>query len=390
MAKRHASKRSLRGRWISLTVAALAGAGVGVALALDHFSSQAHVVPTPPAVARPVPRPSSPEPTPARAVIVLENEGLETAVQRALNQVGTIERSTSQPRASTIGSNEVRWSRRTLDVRLRGPARSALASIRAEVERAGGRVLDAGPTAVQIAVVRDDVTFVTHSIRMYGANVQGRVAVIFDDAGGSLPDVEDIVALGRPVTVAVLPGLRYSREVAARAQAAGLDVFLHLPVEPEDASKRMGPGGVTTAMSDEEIATTVRTDLAWVPGATGINNHMGSLGTADPRVMRAILTVAKERGLIFLDSMTTSRSVGMRVATVMRVPTAARDIFIDNENDAEAIRAQFRRLIALAKRKGVAVGIGHAQRITARVLEEMLPEFDREGIELIPGSALVH
>ncbi|MDQ7844697.1 MAG: divergent polysaccharide deacetylase family protein [Armatimonadota bacterium] len=216
----------------------------------------------------------------------------------------------------------------------------------------------------------------------------GRAAIIFDDAGGSLEDLEQIIALGRPVTVAVLPGLRFSREVAERARAAGLEVFLHLPLEPEDPTKTLGPGGITTAMSEAEIERAVRAGLDAVPQAVGVNNHMGSKGTADPRVMRAVLRVVRERNLRFVDSVTSPRSVAAAMAAEMGIPVASRQVFLDNENDPAAIRAQLRRLIRLARTTGEAVAIGHAQRVTAQVLREMLGEFDTAGIELVPASAL--
>ncbi len=215
------------------------------------------------------------------------------------------------------------------------------------------------------------------------------MAIVFDDAGGSLADVEAIVAIGRPVAVAVLPGLTYSTEAARRARAAGLEVLLHLPVEPEDESKALGPGGVTVGMSDAEIRATVRSDLASVPGAVGVNNHMGSRGTADPRVMRAVLEVVRQEGLFFLDSFTTRDSVIAAVAADVSVRMAVRTVFLDNENDEETIRGQLRRLITLARERGTAVAIGHAHRLTPQVLAGMLDEFERAGIAIVPLSTLV-
>jgi len=213
--------------------------------------------------------------------------------------------------------------------------------------------------------------------------------VIFDDAGGSLQDLADIMAIGRPVTVAVLPGLRYSKEVALRARAGSVEVLMHLPLEADNSGRRLGPGGISTDMTDEEIAAIVVADLAAVPGASGVNNHMGSRATADARVMRSVLGVVKDHGLIFVDSMTSGRSVAASLADEMGIPMARRHVFLDNENEPQAIRAQLRSLISIARRRGSAVGIGHATRLTPKVLAQMLPEFDRLGIELVPVSALV-
>lgn len=220
------------------------------------------------------------------------------------------------------------------------------------------------------------------------ASPSARVAIVFDDAGGALSDVEEIIAIGRPVTVAVLPGLKHSAEVAQRARSAGLEVILHLPLEPMDGAKALGPGGVTVAMGEAEIQDAVRSGLATVPGATGMSNHMGSRATADRRVMRAVMEVARERDLFFLDSRTTPHSVVMSVATEVGIRSAARTVFLDNENDPDAIRRELRRLIETALRNGEAVAIGHAQRLTSRVLVEMLVEFDRAGVALVPASAL--
>jgi len=214
------------------------------------------------------------------------------------------------------------------------------------------------------------------------------VAIVFDDAGGSTEDVEEIIAIGRPVTVAVLPGLAHSSEVARRAAAAGLEVILHLPVEAA-GRQPLGPYGVTTAMSDAEIQATVRDALRTVPGAVGVNNHMGSLGTADRRLMRAVLAVARERGLYFVDSRTTPETVAAETAAELGVPRADRTIFLDNVDDEEAIRAEVQRLISLARTRGEAIAIGHAHRSTPRVVAQMRDEFDRQGVELVPLSILV-
>jgi polysaccharide deacetylase 2 family uncharacterized protein YibQ len=117
---------------------------------------------------------------------------------------------------------------------------------------------------------------------------------------------------------------------------------------------------------------------------------MGSLGTADPRVMRAVMDVMRTRHLFFVDSMTSSRSVAAKVAREMGVPTAVRAVFLDNEDNEEYVRGQFRALIAIAQTRGDAIAIGHVGKVTARVLAAMLPEFDEAGIQLVRVSDLVH
>jgi polysaccharide deacetylase 2 family uncharacterized protein YibQ len=216
-----------------------------------------------------------------------------------------------------------------------------------------------------------------------------RVAIIFDDAGYGIRAIREIEAIGRPVTLSILPHLPYSTLIAEQAPARGVQVMLHLPMEPDNDAIQLGEGGIRAAMSDEEIRRTVAADLATVPHVVGANNHMGSLGTSDPRVMRAVLEELKSRHLFFVDSVTSPHSVAVQVAHGLGVPIAARAVFLDNQDEEEYVRGQFRALIALAQTRGQAIAIGHVGRVTAKVLIALLPEFDEAGIQLVRVSDLV-
>ena len=216
-----------------------------------------------------------------------------------------------------------------------------------------------------------------------------RVAIIFDDAGYGLRGAREIEAIGRPLTISILPHLPYSTVIAEEAPARGVQVILHLPMEPDNTAIQVGEGGIKVAMSDEEIQHAIAADFATVPYAVGANNHMGSLATSDPRVMRAVLQEMKTRRLFFVDSVTSPHSVAVQVAREVGVPTAARAVFLDNQDDEAYVRGQFRTLIAVAQARGQAIAIGHVGRVTARVLVSLLPEFDEAGIQFVRVSDLV-
>jgi uncharacterized protein len=216
-----------------------------------------------------------------------------------------------------------------------------------------------------------------------------RVAIIFDDAGYGLRAAREVEAIGRPVTISVLPHLPYSSLIAEEAPTRGVQVILHLPMEPDNGAIQVGEGGITVAMSDEEIERAISADFATVPYAVGANNHMGSLATSDPRVMRAVLQEMKRRRLFFVDSVTTPHSVAVQVAHQVGVPTAARAVFLDNQDEEGYVRGQFRALIAQAQARGQAIAIGHVGRVTAKVLVSLLPEFDEAGIQFVRVSDLV-
>lgn len=216
-----------------------------------------------------------------------------------------------------------------------------------------------------------------------------RIAVIIDDWGYGWEAADSFLSFPEPLTVAVLPYLPRTAEHARRAREAGFEVILHMPMEAQDAAIDIGPGGVRRSMTDAEIAEAVRAALAAVPGARGLNNHMGSGATTDPRVMRAALGVVAEQGLFFVDSYTVSSTIAYRVAHDLAVPYVVNQVFLDHVDDEEAIRNQLRRLINLALRQGAAVGIGHVRPRTYAALVDMLPEIHAAGIRLVPVSQLL-
>ena len=183
-----------------------------------------------------------------------------------------------------------------------------------------------------------------------------RIAIVIDDLGND-PD-------------AVLPGLPASAESARRLSASGKEVLLHLPMEPDGYPRiRPGPGVVLRADSDEKIEKTVAEDLETVPGAVGVNNHMGSAATADPRVMRAVVRVLTARRLFLLDSRTTEATVARRIADEESLPAVSRKVFLDAVESEAAIAKSFGDLVRRAKKDGSALAIGHPHPATLALLE---------------------
>ncbi len=215
-----------------------------------------------------------------------------------------------------------------------------------------------------------------------------RVAVLIDDLGPRLEDVDRLLAIGVPLSYAVLPNEPFSAEVAARLVARGAEVLCHLPMAAE-RGENPGPGALEPGLSAARIAELTVAALEAVPGAVGINNHMGSVVTADADAMRAVMGVAAARRLFFVDSRTTPSSVAERVARELEVPTAARDVFLDAENDPDSIADELERLLALARERGAAIAIAHPHPATLELLERELPRLKARGFELVPVSYLL-
>ena len=214
-----------------------------------------------------------------------------------------------------------------------------------------------------------------------------KVAIVLDDWGYNIKNVNSLLEIDKPITLSILPGLPYSTFVANKAKEHNFEVILHMPMEPK-AKMRLELSTLYTTMSDDEIRSNLAKALESVPYAKGISNHEGSKATEDRRLMRAVFGELKKDNLFFLDSLVTNDSVCELLAREMKVRFAKRDIFLDNESNPAYIRKQFRKLIDLAVKNGGAVGIGHDRPNTIAVLKEMIPRIEENGIELTYVSEL--
>jgi hypothetical protein len=139
-----------------------------------------------------------------------------------------------------------------------------------------------------------------------------------------------------------------------------------------------------------EFLRTLDLALATVPGAVGVNNHMGSGLTQRPEQMGWLMDALKARGKFWIDSMTSNRSVAATIALERRIPHLRRDVFLDDVVDARHIRAQFRELLEVARRRGHALAIGHPHPETTAVLRAELAQLDGAGATLVSVSTLVN
>jgi len=215
------------------------------------------------------------------------------------------------------------------------------------------------------------------------------IAVIIDDLGNSREEGQRVVALPGPVACSILPHTIDGPDIADRAHAAGKEVLLHLPMESV-GDKPLGTGGITLDMTEGQIRATVADDLASIPHLVGVNNHEGSLITQHPGDMAWILETLHSAGSYFyIDSYTSSDSVAYQIAREQGVPTARRNVFLDDVNTEAAVREQWDRLLKLAKRRGFALAIGHPRSMTLKVLEAELPNLAAQGITLVAPSKIV-
>jgi hypothetical protein len=217
------------------------------------------------------------------------------------------------------------------------------------------------------------------------------VSIIMDDLGYNLDTGKRTLALGQNITLSILPKRPHSTELAQLAARTGHEVMVHLPMQSTHSLHRLGFGGLTLEMDEQEFIAQAEDALRAVPHARGVNNHMGSLLTQNRTQMEWLMLVLRERyrHFYFIDSKTTEQSLAGEIARNHRVPSMGRDVFLDSIQTAKHVQHQLKRLIGVARRRGYALAIAHPHESTLQVLENELPRLQREGIAFVRVSTLI-
>ncbi len=280
------------------------------------------------------------------------------------------------------------------------------------VRRAGGRVIRGADEGPDYRELRTLVMWIgygdieTHRLTLKesagaderdglaGATSSPRIAIVIDDFGyNGSETVMGIINLDFPITVSVLPLCPHTTDIAHAAHRAGKEVIVHIPMEPRGYPEvDPGEGALMNDHTREQLVRRIDAALDDVPHAVGANNHMGSAFTSQHIPMRVVMRKLKDAGLYFLDSMTTPESVGVWEARRAGVPTTRNRMFIDSPVDEQGrinVESQLAELVEIARKRGEAVGLGHPHPETLRVLRKVLPELEREGIDLVFVSELV-
>ena len=203
--------------------------------------------------------------------------------------------------------------------------------------------------------------------------IKGVLYFVIDDVGNNLYQLKPFLDLPMKLTFAVLPGLKYTEEAVKLIKTAGKDYIIHQPMEAI-GGQNLGPGALLVGMNEEQVDAIVTDNLKDYSGVRGMNNHMGSAGTADPGLMSILFKVLKERDMYFLDSRTTSKSAGREASEAVGIPFAERSIFLDNSNERMEIIEAVENGLNVSEKNGHAIMIGHIwTEELANILLELYP-----------------
>lgn len=216
-----------------------------------------------------------------------------------------------------------------------------------------------------------------------------KILIIIDDVGYNAWYQDLIFSIKQPVVLAILPQIPYSRYFAEQAKQHGMEILLHQPFEPSHSSDNPGPGVIAVGMNATQVKQILDENLKTVPGAFGINNHMGSKATQDWHLMLLVAKELQRKSLIFLDSRTISKSVAYEASRAVGIPAFTRDVFLDNENSIKSIEKQLDEAARISKATGLAIAIGHPHENTLWALKEKLPQLEAQGYQFVTFEDLL-
>lgn len=223
---------------------------------------------------------------------------------------------------------------------------------------------------------------------------KSKIVIIVDDLGLKKNPIDQLLKIQAPITFAVLPSLPYSTYAAEKAYKKGWDVILHMPMEPKESSGYIGADAgdevLLVGLPKDTILAKLNNSLNSVPHVIGVNNHMGSKFMENGELTELILKDLKKKGMLFVDSKTSSQSTGYDTAMELGMKTAQRDIFLDHSSKSSThVKKQLKKLIELSKKRGYAVGICHPYPGTIEALTEMIPNMDDE-VEVVSISNIIN
>jgi len=214
------------------------------------------------------------------------------------------------------------------------------------------------------------------------------VAIVIDDLGADATHTKQALALPPEVTTSFLPYPDRSLALSREAHSAGHEVLVHMPMEPV-GGENPGPSALIIGLGSEEIKKRLAGALSRVSDYDGVNNHMGSRFTASKADLIPVMQELKSRGVFFLDSRTTEKTKAVEVAREVGVVSAARDIFLDDEQSAKAVEIQLLKVEEFAHKNGSVIAIGHPHAETLDVLASWVKTLSIRGVRLVPVSEVV-
>lgn len=217
-----------------------------------------------------------------------------------------------------------------------------------------------------------------------------KIAIVISGLGLSSAATEAAIQrLPGGVTLSFAPFANNLEQWINLARIAGHEVLLNLPMEPINYPVHdPGPRTLLTSLPDDQNLDRLEWALSRVSGYVGVTNFMGSRFTTASDSLRPILDALKKRGLMFVDSRSSARSVAPGISREINLPHAVNNRFIDNEASRVAIDRRLAEIEGVARSQGYGLAMGFPYPVTIERVAEWAATVEDRGFVIAPVSAL--
>jgi len=214
------------------------------------------------------------------------------------------------------------------------------------------------------------------------------IAIIIDDFGNNSAGTNEMLSLPIKFTGAVMPSMSKTSEECELLFNSGKDVILHMPMEPHKGKLSwLGNSYILDNYTDEQVKKVFSESISQINHCVGVNNHMGSKVTENERIFNTIFSIMKENNLIFIDSVTTPKSIVEKTACENKIKYMKRDVFLDSTQDIQKIKQNIIKTSEIAKKQGFAIAIGHVGAeggiATYTAIKDTYKELEEQGIVFV-------
>lgn len=192
-----------------------------------------------------------------------------------------------------------------------------------------------------------------------------KLAFIIDDVGNK-KQVEALLRLNMILTPSIFPPNKDHPDTPSYAKLFRC-FMIHYPMEANHYS-RPEIGTLLSTDSEDRLKEALKKLREDFPTAKFINNHTGSKFTSTEAVIRKILPIMHEFGFNFIDSLTINTSVVKQITEELGYRYIYRSVFIDNSSNINSIQNMIKKAVAVAKKRGFAIAIGHPRPNTIKAL----------------------
>ena len=200
------------------------------------------------------------------------------------------------------------------------------------------------------------------------SSVKGRakLVLIIDDVA-TFEHASMVKSIGLKITPSIFPATKTHPDTPNIARTFEF-YMIHLPMQAKHFDSPE-IGTLTVNESFESMLEKIKKIRKDFPRAKYTNNHTGSRFTSDYDAMDKAYRALIEQGFIFVDSKTIAQTAVARAAKKYNQPYISRDIFLDDDPSAAAVRRELVAAVNLAKKRGYAIAIGHPKKNTIAVIK---------------------